>query len=348
MNLFEDIAQLANLNYDDSVSICESPELKRKALQAVIDAGLCRDRKWLFEMYPETKNMNLWFGEREDHPGEHKFLRDVSIFDTLGEYSSARKEITIFTRMCSITAKSLRIDLNSLKSIVRAHEVAHAVTHLGRDNQGRIWDHFGAATSEDKELFAQLYALRYFEIAGDKLAVNRFKRLSDRQDSRYNSWRIYDGATLALINRDLLDARMKRPTPTIPGTGKQSHDESNERIPAIDTIVVPAQEEGFRLVFLGEHRWWPVRMARRMTRLGAIKYIAVYQVAPISAVTHWALIRNILPWEVPGKFVINFAEPAWKIRPICLVKGGGVTAPRAPRYTSFKKLQKAITLDDLF
>jgi len=114
----------------------------------------------------------------------------------------------------------------------------------------------------------------------------------------------------------------------------------------VDTIIVPAQEDGFQEVFLGENRWYAIRMHASM--IPRIKYIAAYQVAPISAVTHWAPVKNIMPWENTGKFVVNFAEPAQEIEHINLVPKSRVKAPQAPRYTSFNRLQQARTLDDLF
>jgi len=113
-----------------------------------------------------------------------------------------------------------------------------------------------------------------------------------------------------------------------------------------DTIVVPAQDDGFEEVFLGENRWYAIRMHHSM--IPRIKYIAVYRVAPTSAVTHWAPVNDILPWEDTGKFVVNFAKPAVEIQHINLVPKSKVKAPQAPRYTSFDRLQQAKTLDELF
>jgi len=117
-------------------------------------------------------------------------------------------------------------------------------------------------------------------------------------------------------------------------------------IEGVDTIVVPAQEDGFQEVFIGENRWYATRIHESM--IPRIKYIAAYRVAPISAVTHWATVNNILPWQDTGKFVVNFAEPAKEINHITVVPKSRVKAPQAPRYTSFTRLQQAKTLDDLF
>ena len=54
----------------------------------------------------------------------------------------------------------------------------------------------------------------------------------------------------------------------------------------LDTIVVPAQAEGFQAEFIDNNCWWSIRISSSM--LNRIKYIAAYQVAPVSAITHVA------------------------------------------------------------
>jgi len=119
-----------------------------------------------------------------------------------------------------------------------------------------------------------------------------------------------------------------------------------EAIAEVDTVVVPAREDGFKKVFLGENRWYEIRMHHSV--IPRIKYIAAYQVAPVSAITHWAPVKNIEPWQDTGKFVVNFAKPAKKISPIPLVPKSRVKALQNTRYTSFDRLQKAKTLDEVF
>jgi len=114
----------------------------------------------------------------------------------------------------------------------------------------------------------------------------------------------------------------------------------------IDTVVVPARNEGFQKVFLGENRWRAIRIHGTMRP--QIKYIAVYQVAPISAITHIAPVKSIEPWEDTDKFVVNFTEPAREISPIQLVKNGRIKPLYNLRYTSVEKIKKAKTLDDVW
>jgi hypothetical protein len=116
----------------------------------------------------------------------------------------------------------------------------------------------------------------------------------------------------------------------------------------IDTIVVPAQEEGFAETFLAEKRWYQIRIHPSM--IPRIKYIAAYQTSPVSAITHVAPVKDIALWKEGRKYVLNFSEGAKPVGPLKLVPKphGIVKAPQAPRYTSYARLMKAMTLDDAF
>ncbi len=114
----------------------------------------------------------------------------------------------------------------------------------------------------------------------------------------------------------------------------------------LDTIVVPAREDGFQETFLGENRWYAIRIHSSM--LPKIKFIAAYRVSPESAVTHIAPVASIEQWKDTNKYVVNFAQPAVAIEPIRLVPKGQVKAPQGPRYTSKGRLDQAKTLDDVF
>jgi len=79
-----------------------------------------------------------------------------------------------------------------------------------------------------------------------------------------------------------------------------------------------------------------------------IKYIAAYQVAPVSAITHFAPVKSIEPWKDSDKVIVHFAEPARSIGPIPLVKNGRVRPLQNLRYTTRERLLKAKDLDELF
>jgi hypothetical protein len=113
----------------------------------------------------------------------------------------------------------------------------------------------------------------------------------------------------------------------------------------VDTIVVPARDEGFERVFLGENRWRAIRISGGM--LDKIKYIAAYRTAPTSAITHYAPVERIEHFGEGNKYQVVFSEPA---RPIRLVPFGD--APQGmmqgSRYTSMAKLLAAKKIMDAF
>lgn len=112
-----------------------------------------------------------------------------------------------------------------------------------------------------------------------------------------------------------------------------------------DTIVVPAQEEGFQRTFIGKNCWHAIRISGGKRK--DIKYIAAYQSAPISAVTHFAEVDSIEPYGDGGKYKLNFVAPAKPIKPIEMGDAKTGTMQNA-RYTSYKKLMSAKKLMDLF
>lgn len=114
----------------------------------------------------------------------------------------------------------------------------------------------------------------------------------------------------------------------------------------VDTVVVPARADGFQETFLGENRWYEIRIHGSMRP--QIKHIAAYQVAPVSAITHVAPVKSIEPWKDGGKYVVNFLQPAQPIGPVPLVKGGRVKALQNLRYTTRERLEGAKTLDDIW
>ncbi len=119
--------------------------------------------------------------------------------------------------------------------------------------------------------------------------------------------------------------------------------ESRRRRRAVsDTIIVPARKEGFDKVFLGENCWYAIRL--RDKRIPQMKYIAGYQVAPISAITHVAEIKEIVPHEDSGKYKVIFKGRAKEIKPI---KIGPKSKVQGPAYCEYEKMASAKTVDDL-
>lgn len=114
-----------------------------------------------------------------------------------------------------------------------------------------------------------------------------------------------------------------------------------------DTIIVPAREMGFNTVFLGQNQWYDIRISQ--SRMRNLKYIAVYQVAPVSAITYYAKIKEIVDSDnVHGyKKIIIEGEPI-KLEKSIRLGDNTFLAPQGSRYTFISRLLNAFTLEDLF
>jgi hypothetical protein len=112
-----------------------------------------------------------------------------------------------------------------------------------------------------------------------------------------------------------------------------------------DTIIVPAQRDGFEKVFIGENCWYAIRISGGM--LPRIKWIAAYQTQPVSAVTHYAEVDRIEPYGEEGKYRVVFKAPAMRLdKPIPFGDAPG-GAMQGPRYTTLQRLRSASKLTDL-
>lgn len=134
--------------------------------------------------------------------------------------------------------------------------------------------------------------------------------------------------------------------PRAVATPKTSVDELVQKQPSSspDTIIVPAQKEGFEKVFLGEDCWYSIRISGGM--LDKIKYIAAYQTQPVSAITHYAPVGHIEPYGEGGKYKLVFSEKAKPIEPIPF-GDAPQGAMQGPRYTTFARLKAAKKLTDV-
>ena len=112
----------------------------------------------------------------------------------------------------------------------------------------------------------------------------------------------------------------------------------------MNTVIVPAQPDGFERVFLGQNCWHAIRISGGM--LPKIKYIAAYQTQPVSAITHYAPVDHIEPYGEGGKYKLVFSGNATPITPIPF-GDAPQGAMQGPRYTTLARLKTAKKISDL-
>lgn len=116
----------------------------------------------------------------------------------------------------------------------------------------------------------------------------------------------------------------------------------------VDTIVCPARQKGFEEVFLGQNRWYAIRMSAAM--IPQIKYIAMYEIRPFSGIRWIGYVQDIKPFEDSDKFDVVISKREKLANPIRLTpeeKKRGI-APRSPRYTKMELIKKANKMSDIF
>lgn len=114
---------------------------------------------------------------------------------------------------------------------------------------------------------------------------------------------------------------------------------------SLDTIIVPAKDDGFQEVFLKQGKWYSV--AIHEGRKDFIKYVAAYRVQPIQKITHYAEVDKIekSPYDSTKKIIYFKSDAIELSKPIKL--GRDKHAFQRSRYTSFSKFDNAETTDDL-
>ena len=131
------------------------------------------------------------------------------------------------------------------------------------------------------------------------------------------------------------------------GSGKKqlAFDQGVQKIRKLhaDTIIVPARKEGFDKVFLGENAWYSIRI--KESKIPDLKYVASYQVSPISAITHVAKIKEIITSDTdPDKFKILFEGKAKEIKQIPLGKRSKI---QSIAYCDHSMLDQVGDIDEL-
>lgn len=119
----------------------------------------------------------------------------------------------------------------------------------------------------------------------------------------------------------------------------------------VDTIVCSAKAESLKNVFLEEKRWYPVRMHSRM--LHKIKYLAIYEASPTSAIRYIDRIKQIKPYENDSndkgkKYELVLVGNPLRVKPIKMTKETIKLVPQSPRYTSKKLIENGNSLRDIF
>ncbi|KUG22813.1 hypothetical protein ASZ90_007396 [hydrocarbon metagenome] len=118
-----------------------------------------------------------------------------------------------------------------------------------------------------------------------------------------------------------------------------------DRVVDFDTVVCAAFEAGFKHAYMENNAWWEIRLSQKARE--NLKYLAIYEKAPIAHISHYAEIDHIEPYKDTGKYKL-YLKNKKTVKPIKLGKNIKGEAPQAPRYTTLSKLLNAKTISELW
>jgi len=173
--------------------------------------------------------------------------------------------------------------------------------HL-RDRHADAWDHFNAYLTQGDEHLKELESLVL------RIASPKGNRVAGKLMASKDLRRVLRQRIVAAQKRELAEI-------TLGEAPKVSADRGmRRRRGEYDTIVCPAHRDGFEKEFLKRHRWYAIRISRKV--IPRLKYIAIYVSRPTRQITHYGRIRSIKPWRDSGKQMVLLKEKPKRIGPI--------------------------------
>jgi hypothetical protein len=200
--------------------------------------------------------------------------------------------------------------------------------HL-RDRHADAWDHFNVYLTQSDEHLKELESLVL------RIASPMGNRVTGKFMSSKDLLRVFRQRIVESQKRELADI-------TLGDVPRVSADRGvRRRRGEYDTIVCPAHQEGFEKEFLGRHRWYAIRISKKV--IPRLKYIAIYVSRPTCQITHYGRIRAIKPWRDSGKQIVLLKDKPKRLGPI---SSSAKISMQSSRLALMARLKRAQTLAD--
>lgn len=140
---------------------------------------------------------------------------NIPTSNLLASYDPESTRVTLYREVIDACARLLSMDRRALANVVFLHEATHALTHLGRDLDGRQWEDFSLPSSRNPsfqpsrfhETIAQFFTHRLLVRLEDQALLNAFEKLSDAQPPEYQTWRKMQSVPVEQVRKILMRAR---------------------------------------------------------------------------------------------------------------------------------------------
>ena len=246
-------------------------------------------------------------------------------------------------QMLKFVTSFAEIRLN-VRNFIMEHITSHK-SHLSRLEEARSKsDSRNIDNYLDKAVYGEFHGIVVIDEAQEELHRVLQKINAEMSVLELKTFESEDGSRIYVYDSLYDDEEGVEPTRRKGRHDKLNAEERRQRLARrlkCDTVVVPAKPDGFKKVFLGENQWHEIRIGAAMK--DRIKFIAAYQVKPVSAITHIAEVAEIRPYRDTGKYVVVFKQPAKKISPIKPTDSR--FSPQGPIYAQKERLLKSKILE---
>ncbi len=115
----------------------------------------------------------------------------------LGDYQSTIGRVVLYSNAISQCADKLSLRARHVGSVTLIHETIHAITHLGRDLDRRMWTEFALPAANSPlfepssfhETLAQYFTYQQIARLADPSLMHAFETMSAKQAPAYRAWR---------------------------------------------------------------------------------------------------------------------------------------------------------------
>lgn len=115
----------------------------------------------------------------------------------LGDYEPSLGRVVLYSKPISQCADKLALRARHVGSVTLIHETIHALTHLGRDLDGRMWSEFALPSVKNPlfepswfhETLTQYFTYHHIARLRDPALLHAFEVMSAKQAPAYRAWR---------------------------------------------------------------------------------------------------------------------------------------------------------------
>ena len=119
----------------------------------------------------------------------------------LGDYQARDGRVVLYEAAIAHCAEKLALRSRHVGSVTLIHETIHALTHLGRDLDGRMWPEFALPASDGPlfepsrfhETLTQYFTYHHIVRLGDAALLHAFETMSNKQTPEYRTWQRIKG-----------------------------------------------------------------------------------------------------------------------------------------------------------